>query len=170
MRVTSIFTLSHITHLMVCGLEKINSILKKSEEKKVPLKNYIEIISVLIFLPILPIYNIILILLNYSIMILNINNIIIFSVLVILSFFDMIYLLRIGFKEIRKNYLRKIEFEIPYYNYLETEDLSEEIIHYSQSLYFIVFIIFRFSLEAIFKNLMLIMLLFFVEFFLHLLA
>jgi len=152
-RIASMATLSYLTYSRGCNMDEIYSILNKSKKKEVASKSYIEIILVLIFYPLLPIFNLIMIFLNFSIMIANTNNIIIFSVLIILSFLDIVYLFQIGNKELRRNYFRKLRIEIPYYNCLEIKNLSEEVIRYSQSLYFILFIVYGFSLELIFKNL-----------------
>jgi len=97
----------------------------------------------------LPIINIILIIFNIQRIIFNIGTIISFSVLLFLSFFTLLYQIRIAF--IKPVQFRKLKYEIPFLRRVEPIEISTLVISFSQCFYFILFVAFSFSLD-IFGN------------------
>ena len=101
----------------------------------------------------LPCMNIILIIIIISIINLNIGILISFGVLLFLSVFNLIYIIRYTY--MKPVQFRKLKYEILILDKLKPIDISYIVLSFSQCFYFIIFIIFSFYLDdSLYQNIL----------------
>ena len=105
----------------------------------------------------LPLINLLIIFSNCSIVATNLSTITIFAVLSMMSFLSLFFIIYyIGLKYLKSKQIRKVKYKPILYNRVQTHNISNSIIFYSQALYSILFVVYSFSLDLFFSNLFLI--------------